>query len=58
VIGSEGIVRRLPLALDAEETALLERSAAILNAAYQPLVGQSDHVPGGTALGAPDPTVD
>jgi L-lactate dehydrogenase len=41
VIGRAGIVRRLPLALDADEKALLERSAAILNAAYEPLAGRS-----------------
>jgi L-lactate dehydrogenase len=42
VIGRGGIVRRLPLALDAEERALLERSAAILNAAYEPLAARSE----------------
>jgi L-lactate dehydrogenase len=42
VIGSQGLVRRLPLALDAEETALLQRSAAILNAAYEPLAAYSE----------------
>jgi hypothetical protein len=37
VIGREGIVRRLPLALDAEERVALARSAESLNAAYERL---------------------
>jgi L-lactate dehydrogenase len=42
VIGRGGIVRRLPLALDAEETAALARSAAILNASYKRLAAHSE----------------
>lgn len=35
IVGREGVVRRLPLALDADEQALLEHSAAVLEAAYR-----------------------
>ena len=35
VIGRGGVVRRLALALDADEQAMLERSAAVLEGAYQ-----------------------
>jgi len=37
VVGREGIVSRLPLTLDATERRMLERSAAIVDAAYQGL---------------------
>jgi L-lactate dehydrogenase len=35
VVGREGVIRRLALALDADEQARLERSALVLEAAYQ-----------------------
>ena len=35
VLGREGVIRRLPLALDRQEQQLLARSAAVLEAAYQ-----------------------